>query len=409
MDKKYTRYSAEDFTQDVNFINWVKNGTNRKKWKAFVRENPDLSKEIDTAKKIVSLLRYNTTKYLQENDVYKEYQTIEAFYKLNSKQKNTFRLKKIMQYAALFILVLSIGAVIPLIYFNEKNDVFNEIPVSSSGFTEAKLILPGGKEVFLKEKRTALQFNATESQIIIDHDSIISYQEGTDPKSMAQVEIPYGKRSDILLADGTKVWLNAGSRLIFPQRFTGKNRKVFLTGEAYFEVFDNEDIPFIVSTDKMNVTVHGTEFNIRNNELYNELEVVLVEGSVSLKENHAMSFLGKEIKLEPNQRAVFDKLKNETTIKSNIDVSYYTSWKEGLLEFNKESILNVFNRLSQFYNVSFVTESSVELNKKISGKLDLKESLEDVMTVVSDAAPITFRIDKDKVFVNSRINYLPMR
>ena len=79
------------------------------------------------------------------------------------------------------------------------------------------------------------------------------------------------------------------------------------------------------------------------------------------------------------------------------------------LEFNRESILNVFKRLSKYYNVHFVTESSVELNRKISGKLDLKDSLEDVLKVVSDAAPITFRIDQDKIYINSKINYLPMK
>jgi ferric-dicitrate binding protein FerR (iron transport regulator) len=85
-----------------------------------------------------------------------------------------------------------------------------------------------------------------------------------------------------------------------------------------------------------------------------------------------------------------------------VEVACYISWKDGLLEFNRESILNVFERLSQFYNVSFVTESRVELNRKISGKLDLEKSLEDVMKVVSDAAPITFSIEGGKVFVKSR-------
>jgi len=106
---------------------------------------------------------------------------------------------------------------------------------------------------------------------------------------------------------------------------------------------------------------------------------------------------------------VYNKENNKTSVESNVDVNYYTSWKEGFLEFNRESILSVFKRLSHFYNVSFVTESSVELNRKISGKLDLKESLEDVMKVIADAAPITFRIEQNKILINSRISYLPMR
>jgi ferric-dicitrate binding protein FerR (iron transport regulator) len=269
--------------------------------------------------------------------------------------------------------------------------------------------LSDGEEILLKEKNTDLQFSNSGTQIKIDKDSVINYQPKADQNAMAQVVIPFGKRSNILLSDGTKVWLNAGSKLIFPQKFTGKNRKVFLKGEAYFDVFGNKNFPFIVSTDNMNVTVHGTKFNVKDNDSDKELEVVLAEGEVRLKGNSVMNFLSDEIKLKPNQIAIFNKVDNKTVVQSNVDVDYYTSWKEGVLKFNRESILTVFEGLSRYYNVRFVTENSVELNRKISGKLDLKESLEDVMKVISDAAPITFRIDKDKVFVSSKINYLPMR
>ena len=408
MDKKYITYSVEDFAQDINFINWVNRGIDQKDWENFVHENPTLSKDINTARKIVSALRYNT-KDLQEDIIYESYKKVESFYILHHKSKLTVRFRKIMQYAALFVLVLSIGAAITIFYFARNTDKYTEIASSPSNIKDAKLILSGGKEILLKEKQSDLQFNAAGNQIKIDQDSIINYARKADPNAMAQVVIPYGRRSSILLSDGTKVWLNAGSTLLFPQKFSGKNRKVFLKGEAYFDVFKNKDIPFIVSADNMNVTVHGTKFNIKDNDSDNELEVVLVEGAVSLKENRMMNFLGKEIKLIPNQKAVYNKADNKTSVESNVDVAYYVSWKEGLLEFNRESILNVFKRLSRFYNVSFITESSVELTRKISGKLDLKESLEDVMKVISDAAPISFRIDQNKVFVISKINHLPMR
>lgn len=402
MDQKYNKYSVEDFTQDIDFINWVNKGIGQKDWEEFVRENPNLKKDIHTAKKIVGAFRYGT-KEVKEVDEYELYQKIENYYTLQHSSKRSAGFRKMMQYAAIFVLILSIGAVISL-YFPRNSVKYTEVANSISNPNEAKLILPGGEEILLKEKQSDLQFNAAGDQIKIDHDSIINYNKKTDPNAMAQVVVPYGKRSNISLSDGTKVWLNAGSKLIFPQRFSGKNRKVLLKGEAYFEVFKNKEIPFIVSTEDMNVTVHGTEFNMRENDSENELEVVLVEGSVSLKENGAMNILNKEIKLIPNQRAVYNIATNKTNVESNVDVGYYISWKEGLLEFNKESIINVFKRLSQFYNVRFVTEGSVELNRKISGKLDLKDSLEEVMKVVSDAAPITFRIDQGKVFVDSKIN-----
>ena len=409
MDIKYVKYSVEDFAQDVNFINWVKEGIGKKEWEDFVHENPDISDVINTARTIVSALSYNQ-KDIQKEEVYELYKGIEFFFEAHHHAKSTGWFRKFMKYAAIFVLFLSIGATVPVIYyFASKADRYTEIASSISNCKEAKLILSGRGEILLKEKHSDVRFNEEGNQIKIDKDSVISCAKNIDQNAMAQVIIPYGKRSNILLSDGTKVWLNAGSILIFPQKFSGKNRKVFLKGEAYFDVFKNKEVPFIVSTSNINVTVHGTEFNIKDNNMENESEVVLVEGSVSLKENSMMNFLGKEIKLVPNQKAIYNKEDNKTRVESNVDVNYYTSWKEGLLEFNRESILSVFKKLSRFYNVSFVTESSVELHRKISGKLDLKESLEDVMKVISDVAPITFRIDQDKIVINSKISYLPMR
>ena len=408
MDIKYVKYSVEDFAQDLNFINWVKNGVGKKEWDDFVRENPNLSDSINTARAIVTGFGFNT-KDIKQEDVYEFYRDIESYYNQNHHSRSVFRFRKFMKYAAIFVLFFAIGAAIPVYYyFAGKTDMYMEIASSASKCSEAKLILSGRGEILLKEKHSDLRFNATGNQIKIDKDSIVN-SNNVDPKAMAQVIIPYGKRSSILLSDGTKVYLNAGSRLVFPQKFSGKNRKVYLKGEAYFDVFKNKEIPFIVSTDNINVTVHGTQFNLRDNNLENESEVVLVEGAVSLKDNSMMNFLGKETNLIPNQKAVYNKENNKTSVESNVDVNYYISWKEGFLEFNRESILSVFKRLSHFYNVSFVTESSVELNRKISGKLDLKESLEDVMKVIADAAPITFRIEQDKIVINSKISYLPMR
>jgi transmembrane sensor len=408
VDKKYIKYSAEDFAQDTRFINWVNKGIGQKEWENFIRENPNLAKEIHTARRIISALHFNK-KVLQDNDIYEIYKNIDTFHTSHYQIKQTFSFRKMLQYAAIFVLILSVGAAIPIFYLARHSEKYVEMASSPSNSNDAKLILSGGEEILLKAKQTELQFNATGTQIKVDRDSIINYNKIIVPNAMAQVMIPFGKRSNIVLSDGTKVWLNAGSRLIFPQKFSGKNRKVFLKGEAFFDVFKNKEIPFIVNTDNINVTVCGTQFNVRNNDPDQEIEVVLVEGAVNLKENGPLNLLAKEIMLIPNQKAIYNKADKKTSVESNVDVAYYVSWKEGLLEFNRESIVNVFKKLSRFYNVSFVTENSVELNRKISGKLDLKESLEEVMKVISDAAPVTFRFDKDKVFVNSKINYLPMR
>ncbi|MGQ8336970.1 FecR family protein [Sunxiuqinia sp. A32] len=406
MDRKYLKYTVEDFTQDIKFINWVTKGTGQKEWNDFIQKNPDCEKNIQTAKKIVLALRY-TKKDMKQDDILTVYQNIETFYNLNNKSKSRLKLRKFMQYAALFILVLSIGAAIPIIYYAKNQVHFSETQFTYKEDTNARLITSGGKEILFRGEHSDLELSSSGNELKIDQDSIVRLD--SDLNQMAELVVPYGKRSNIELSDGTKVWLNAGSKLIFPQKFSGKYRKVYLKGEGYFEVTKNKDFPFIVNANQLDVKVYGTKFNVNNFDSDVNLEVVLVEGEVGLKENSLINLLNKEIKLAPNQRAVFNKNNNLTKVESNVNVDYYTSWTQGILEFNRQSILFVFDKLSRYYNVEFVTEGKVELSKKISGKLDLKDSLETVMNVISDAAPISFKIQKDQIFVYSNIKTLPMQ
>lgn len=406
VDSKYTHYTVEDFSQDKKFINWVLKGYGDKEWQDFIAQNPDRSKDILLAKKIVSALRY-TKKEIGEGVMYDVYKNIELFHNLHQRSKKKRRFRKFMQYAAMLVLILAIGAAIPIVYFSRNQAHFSESPIKFAEVNDAKLITGSGKEIRIKGTKSDLALNTSGSQLKIDQDSIINIE--SEIGQMAELVVPYGKRSNIELSDGTKVWLNAGSKLVFPQKFTGKNRKVFLKGEGYFEVAKNTEVPFIVSANQMDVRVYGTRFNVSSFDSDIQVEVVLVQGEVGLKENNLKGLFRKEVKLNPYQKAIYNKTTSQISVEPVTNVSYYTSWKEGLLEFNRESILYVFDRLSRYYNIQFVTEGSVELNKKISGKLDLKESLEIVMKVVSDAAPIIYRIEQDKVFVNSKTNTLPIR
>ncbi|MBV5342168.1 DUF4974 domain-containing protein, partial [bacterium] len=147
----------------------------------------------------------------------------------------------------------------------------------------------------------------------------------------------------------------------------------------------------------LNVTVLGTEFNVNNRVANNKLEVVLVEGSVKINSNKRI----KEIQLIPAQKMVFDKLQSTSTVESNVDVNFYTSWKDGYLVFKKQNIRDVLNVLSQYYNVHFVTGSPIDINRNITGKLELKDSFNEVMQVMSDLAFINYTITGNNVEVTS--------
>ncbi|MEL7586471.1 MAG: FecR domain-containing protein [Prolixibacteraceae bacterium] len=403
MDKKYEHYTVEDFSQDKRFIDWVKQGVGNEAWKEFLQEHPGQTKNIQTARKIVSAFRFQEYT-VADSSIYAVFDDLEKFRAQRDKPK-VVSLRRFLKYAAVVVFILAIGAAIPFLLTDKNQLHFSEEISPQMSDTDARLITAGGEQILLKNNQSDLSISTSGNQLKIDQDTTINLDERSD--ELAKLVVPYGKRSNLQLADGTKVWINAGSRLAFPQKFTGKERKVYLDGEAYFEVAKDNKVPFIVVTDQMDIRVYGTKFNVSNTNNRNWVEVVLVEGSVGLKETGGMGLFGKETKLVPNQRAVYDKTDRKTAI-GTVDVSYYTCWTQGLFEFKKESILTVFDKLSRYYNVRFVTDGDVELHKKISGKLDLKDSLEAVLKVISDAAPVSFTIEEDKVIVTSRLKKLPM-
>jgi hypothetical protein len=404
VERKNSRHKAG---ADSNFLKLVESfKTDRKLPEKFLDENPEFEGNHSLAKEILNYLDIIENE-VTDKEISGIWKTIELHYRQQHLTKERIFMRKFLKVAAIFILVATAFTVTYYVTNTREQPDFPDEGFSAAGIKEARLILSGGEEIILKEKHSAIEFDSVSSQIHIQRDSSFSYSSSTEKNAMTQVVVPFGKRSDIVLSDGTRVCLNAGSVLLFPQKFQGKERLVFLKGEAYFKVEKNHGKPFIVSADKLYVTVLGTEFNLKANESDVDMEIVLVKGAVSLRENKMLSFLDREISLKPNQRAIYHKSENKTTIESGVNTGYFTSWTEGFLEFNTESILNVFNRLSMYYNVRFVTDSSVELNRKISGKLDLKESLEEVLKVVADAAPVSFRVSEDQIYVSSRVDYIP--
>ena len=204
------------------------------------------------------------------------------------------------------------------------------------------------------------------------------------------------KKAELLLADGTKVWLNAGSRLAFPQKFIEKKREVFLEGEAYFEAAKNETQPFIVNTGQLNIKVIGTHFNVSAYPSDNNIETVLLEGSVVVSRPTVFGLKKEEVTLKPDQKALFDVQNNIISVSDVPDAGMYISWTTGWLEFSKESLHSVFNQLERYYNVKITIPPNFPYPELISGKLDLKDSLEDVMIALGDVSNIVYRINKLK-------------
>lgn len=202
-----------------------------------------------------------------------------------------------------------------------------------------------------------------------------------------EVEAPAGSRMNIEFGDGTKVWLNHGSKLRYPYRFDSNCRKVFLTGEAYFMVAHNKNVPFIVSTKNLDIKATGTEFNVSAYADDNIVETTLVEGQVGIYER------GSSIRmkaLEPGDCIKYNSLKNNCTMESG-DIQKYIAWKDGFLIFKNDSIPEIAKKLERWFNVGVKI-----LNKNVKEftctATFSEETLSQVIELMSLPSPVSYKL-----------------
>ena len=194
-----------------------------------------------------------------------------------------------------------------------------------------------------------------------------------------------------MLSDGTKVWLNNSSTLKVRRSFNKKTRSVELEGEAYFQVAGNPDIPFIVKTDRLNVKVLGTSFNVKA-VAEEKPEVVLVEGKVRILDNKNQ----QEINIIPGQRVYVDKDKLQV---ETVDTNLFTLWKEDDLILEAVSLEEIIPYIQKLYKVKVINNSSLPASKKYRYILNKQETLEEMLNALTYIIPITYTIQDQIVII----------
>lgn len=404
MESRYIGYSVEQFVDDERFIAWVIKGENNNLWEEFLKENSDLSENVKQAREIVLLLR-DTSEDLSEKDEFEMWNNIEEFSKSQEEKGRILKIRRRLYWAASFLIILSIGA---LSYFciSEGSGGYEFLSSDTQlKNNDVKLLLSSGEEILLKTKNSKLELN-NDSELLINNDSIIdlSLKEVDDSNEipMNEIVVPYGKKSKLILADGTKVWLNAGTHFAFPTSFIDDSREVFLEGEAYFEVVENKDKPFIVNVNKLNIRVLGTSFNVSAYPNDEKIETILLTGSVAVGKSRLLGQKRDDVIIKPYQKASFDKINNKVAVSNVPNAGTYITWTEGMFQFSKESLESVLIKLERFYNVSINFSQDFYSSELISGKLDLKESISEVMMVLGDVAKIEYRINDNVIYINKR-------
>lgn len=220
------------------------------------------------------------------------------------------------------------------------------------------------------------------------------YQDGADLLASETLFIvPSGQKSQLVLPDGTKVWMNSDSKLAYPTDFSKERRLVRLEGEAYFDVVHDESNKFIVNTGQVNVLVHGTSFSVTNYQSDSFISVALDEGCVSVENSSNHDPLTR---LTPGQKVMIEKSTSNWNV-SAFDADTYNIWMLNKLQFKGEPIYDAFKKIERWYGVKIKLENE---NPSYSYWFTLKtESLTEMLNLINRITPINYTINGEEVTI----------
>jgi len=330
--KKYQDFELEDFVVDNEFRKWVTCPTesSTSKWNSFISKYPKKKDSIENAALIVRSLEP------VENEISPDRINIIWHRIMQNRKRHFFRLNMFAKYAAVFIIAFFLG-------FGVYNFHRSQLSDYSDIYTE--------------------------------------------------VHVPYGERSQVILYDGTKVWLNSGTTLKFPLVFNSKKRSVFVKGEAFFDVVKNTKKPFIVNAGHMNIQVFGTRFDVCAYTDDHEFSATLEKGKITATN----TLTGEKLQLKPGEQAIFDFDAKKNTHKT-VDTELYTSWKEDMLHFKHAGFSDVIKKMERWYGVKIIVDNPANFNKCYNMTIKT-ESLREMLNLLSYTTPMKYKIEEDKVFI----------
>ncbi|MEI6678726.1 MAG: FecR domain-containing protein [Mariniphaga sp.] len=201
----------------------------------------------------------------------------------------------------------------------------------------------------------------------------------------SEIKVPYGQMSQITLSDGTKIWMNSGTILRYPEQFAANNRTITIDGEAYFEVTQMDYSPFTVKTADMKVQVLGTSFNLSAYKDDASTSVTLVEGKVAIQNNSGNII----VQLVPGQMGT--KNRNVSTVAiQNVETSSYKAWTEGKIYFDDESLDKIAAKLDRWYNVEISFANQKLKSHRFTGTILRNKPVDQIMQALELLSPITF-------------------
>jgi transmembrane sensor len=332
------------------------------------------------------LSRYNAwcndlqvqSQYVSDFDVVKSTMLTGINRRIDHKGIIRFRFYKIAAIAAVLAIVFGLWFYNVGTFSNQKDEIVYENDIAP-GKNMASLTLANGKTIQLSDAQNGVSIGEK-----------LKYYDGTDiiaettQSQLLTATTPRGGVYEITLPDGTHVWMNADSKLSFPSKFSGRERKVSLSGEAYFEVTKSEQ-PFIVATDKQEVRVLGTHFNINSYNDEAATKTTLLEGSVrvSASDGKNASYV-----LKPGEQAI-----NNGRIRvDKVDLEEAVAWKNGNTVFENKTLEDIMRDLSRWYDVSIVYAADAPKYETFSGAVSRSRNISTVLERMQTTGSVKFKI-----------------
>lgn len=346
---KYKNFNSWELAEDTYFVNWVlrPNEHSDKFWKQFMADHPDKSGEVLWAREMVTNIRYSNR---------------------------------------------------PMLNDTEYNDLFERI-VSTKRSKESSYV------PFLRENRyrwakyaAAVTVLALSAVFLYPRNWLESHEPQEEAIRMSTKESPMGSKLTTVLSDGSRVKLNAGSKIVYPEEFSDTLRRVYLTGEAYFEVESDPERPFRVESPSVETEVLGTSFNIRAYPGDNKISVAVAEGKVRVT-NADGATVKFEHTLLPFQESELNIL-NDQVVKRELrdDVIFaWTSWK---LVFREEPLFSILKKLERWYNVEFECSEKIETLDTYTGSFD-NDPLKVVLEALESQGAFNYEIRGRKIRITN--------
>lgn len=304
--------------------------------------------------------------------------------------------RRLWRYAAAAVFILTAAAAIWLFLpgrRTENSQVAKQglhISDVQPGSTAATLTLSDGSKILLDSAGTGVLAREDNTLISKDNGQLVYHTgEAGQGTSLNTLTTGRAQQYQVILPDGSRVWLNAASSLRFPAAFAGAQRTVELTGEGYFEVSHDAKKPFYVKVAGMEVEVLGTHFNINAYDDEPVIKTTLLEGAVKV------SGPGRQVLLSPGQDASYSG--GEIKVQNNADIGMAVAWKNGVFEFNDASIETVMRQIARWYDVT--VEYKGRISQRFTGSIYRNSRASEVFKILEENGTVHFTIDGKNVIV----------